>query len=483
MNLEKYGAVIPAILFFYLFASGYRIVDPLPLTYDPALHAEIAAYIIPDHPIPATWAPLADVQYTYPPLFHWSSRLLSLSGAEPYKVVMFFGLFLYALFPAAFYLYGSSFGRTEAVLFSFFGAVQASLMEVFAAGEYPQLLSMNLALVALYFAAEKKYRSAGLVTGLVALSHSFTAVYLLAALAVYYIAARIGNGKQIRGKDALVFLVSALAVSAIWIPSYLRIAGNAVNHRWENTIWYYQPGFIGLDRINDIFFSLMPGARAGIVMLALALAGAAYFHKRQMLLPRCIFLFTIAFTLFHIPGTQYKFPDMLSVAIPPMAAFGAIALSQRMKNLRPFAKAVALLPFIFLLASHPYINAVNMKNCCVSNDIPDGPLVKAAAWLRTNDSSRSVLFSDGKHEAWVALIAGKYPMNPRVSELEAFTDRYRQMLSDRDAVIAEIGNGTDPSDLLEKWGVKYVITKKELLAADYRAVWRENGVNLFKRSA
>ncbi len=480
MNLAKYGTAIPVVLFFYLFVSGYGIVDPLPLTYDPALHAEIVTYIIPEHPLPATWAPLADVQYTYPPLFHWLARLLSFSGVEPYKVVMFLGLFLYALFPVTFYLYGGAFGKTEAALFSFFGAVQASLMEVFAAGEYPQLFSMNLALVALYFVSKKKYRSAGLVSGLAVLSHSFTAVYLLAALAAYYVAVRIGRSRQIHRKDVLFFLVSALAVSSVWIPNYLRIADNAINHRWENTIWYYQPGFTGLERVNDIFFSLMPGARVGVVMLALTLAGAVCFRNR--LLPRCIFLFTIIFTLFHIPGTQYKFPDMLAIAVPPMATFGAIALSQRMKNLRLPVKVAVFLPFIFILVSHPYINAVNMKNCCTSNDIPDDSLVKAAVRLGATDVSRSVLFSDGKHEAWVALIANKYPMNPRVSELEVFTGRYRQMLSDRNAIIADMANGTDPSGLLEKWDVEYVITKKSLLMADYNAVWQENGVNLFKRS-
>ncbi len=482
MNLTRYGIIVPVVLFLYLLVSGYRIVDPLPLTYDPALHSEIAAYVVSESLIPTTWAPLADVQFTYPPLFHWLARLLSASGIEPYKVVVFLGLFLYALFPVTFYFYGKSFGKTEAVLFSFFGAVQASLMEVFAAGEYPQLLSMNLVIVTLYFVAVKKYLNAGVAAGLAVLSHSFTSVYLLAALAVYCAAETIRNGKRVCGKDVLFFMVSVLAVSAVWVPSYMRIVDNAVNHRWENTIWYYQPGFVGLDKVNDIFFSLMPGARVGILMLALSFVGAVFHRNSRAMLPNCVFLFTVIFTLFHIPGTQYKFPDMLAIAIPPLAAFGVVVSLKTVRGLQPLAKVAVFLPLIVVLVSHPYTNAVNLKNCCVSDDIPDDSLIKAAVWLRSNDSSGSVLFSDGKHEAWTAIIAGKYPMNPRVSELEVFTDKYRRVLADRKTVIAEVENGADPSGLLAEWNVNYVVTKRNVTMEKYRMVWQENGVNLFKRS-
>ena len=46
MKIERYGLIVPIVLFFYLLVSGYKIISPLPLTYDPALHAEIVKYVI-----------------------------------------------------------------------------------------------------------------------------------------------------------------------------------------------------------------------------------------------------------------------------------------------------------------------------------------------------------------------------------------------------------------------------------------------------
>jgi len=466
---------VPVVLFIYLLVSGYRIINPLPLTYDPALHGEVAAYVMPANFIPQTWEPLADVAYTYPPLFHWAAFLLSASGFETYKIVVFMGLFLYALFPISFYIYGRAFGEKEAVLFSFFGAVQASLIEVFAAGEYPQLLSMNLLVIVLYFLAKRNYMNAGIFSGLTVLSHTFTALYTAALIVIYYLLDR----KKIRTNDMLIFAVCALAISAVWLPNYLKIADNAASSRWENTIWYYKAGFIGFDKVNDIFFSIMPGSRVGMITFLFSLIGAAYAYRKKYHLPLCIFLFTIIFTVFHIPSTQYKFYDMLAVAVPPIATFGIIWTADKLKKSRIVAPLLACFLAVFLVIN-PYVNAANLRNCCVSKDIPNEAQVKLAEWLKNNDTSHGMLLADGDYEIWFALIAGKRPMNPRISELEVFTDNYRRLLSDRKNTINAIGKDHDPTETLLKWGVEYVVTERSLNSSYFRAIREENGTKLYK---
>lgn len=482
MKAGKYTYFVPIVLSIYLLVSGYKIINPLPLTYDPMLHSEIAKYVIPANFIPKTWEPLADIAYTYPPLFHWISYMFSFSGIETYKIVVLLGLLLYAMFPVSFYFYGRAFGKKEAVIFSFFGAVQTSLTEVFAAGEYPQLLSMNLLVIVLYFLTKKNYKIAAVFSGFVVLSHTFTTLYTAVLIAVYYFLSNQKTNTRIKSKDVFIFLMIVFLVSLLWIPKYMQIADNAVNHRWENAIWYYKAGFIGLEKINGIFFSLISGARIGLIMLFLSAAGIACTYRRRPY-QVWIFLFTVVFTIFQIPGAQYKFPDMLAVAVPPLAAFGAIEIMKKIKNTQNAAKILLSGFLASLLIMNPYANAVNLRNCCVSNDIPSNEQIKLAEWIKNNDSAPSVLMADGDYEAWFALIAGKYPMNPRVSELEVFTDRYREMLSDRQKLIDEIGKGNYPADLLEKWGVNYIVTRYELKPAGFQLLRGENGTKLYKRYA
>ncbi len=473
MKIEKCGIAIPIAMFFYLLISGYSIINPLPLTYDPALHGEISAYVIPRSFIPDTWKPLADVGYTYPPLFHWLVFLFSSVGVETYKVVMLTGLLLYASFPVTFYLYGLVFGKKEAVWFSIFGALQASLIEVFAAGEYPQLLSMNLLLIFLYFLSRRSYRNAAFFSGLVLLSHTFVTVYMAALLLIHYLIGR----KKIKTKYVAAFLPTAFLVSLVWIPKYLAVAGSALKGSWENTIWYYQSGFVGFEKINSMFFSVAPGARMGFVFLLLSLVGLSILYKRKNYFPVAIFLFTILFAVFHVPGTQYKFPDMLAISIPPLAAIGMTSLLEK----KGIGKLIVLSVLLLTIAINPYVNANNLRNCCVSKDMPNQGQVNLANWLHDYDGAPGVLVADGDYELWFSLIAGKYPMNPRVSELEVFTDSYRSQLSDRLTILSGIKTGTFPETLLSKWNVSYVVTEKRLNSTNLDLIREENGTKLYKR--
>ncbi len=474
MKLRRHAYLVPAVLSVYLLISGYKIINPLPLTYDPALHTEIASYVIGNSFFPSTWAPLADVKYTYPPLFHWIAFLLSASGFETYKIVIFTGLFLYALFPISFYIYGRAFGEKEAVLFSFFGAIQASLIEVFAAGEYPQLLSMNLLVIVLYFLEKKNYLNAGIFSGLTVLSHAFTALYTAALIAIHYFLVR----KKIKSEHAFVFILAAFLMSVAWLPRYMEIADNAINNRWENTIWYYKPGFVGAEKISDMFFSVMPGSRMGGILLLLSAAGIFYLRTKKIYFPIAAFVFTLIFTIFHAPGTQYKFPDMLAIAVTPLAAMGVFNLSKK-ASLGKFAVLGAMM---LMVAFNPYVNATNLHNCCVSKDIPNQAQTNLAEWIKNNDTSRSSMLVDGDHEVWLALIAHKYPMNPRISELEVFTDNYRQLLDGRKNAIDEIRKGHDPAKILSEWGVEYIVTENSLNSSYFRVIREENGTKLYKYS-
>ncbi|MBI3412622.1 MAG: hypothetical protein HY051_00890 [Candidatus Aenigmarchaeota archaeon] len=479
MKAGKYAFLAPAILFVYLFVSGLKIVNPLPLTYDAALHSEIAAYVVPNELIPSTWEPLADIGYTYPPLFHWIAFLFSFTGVETYKIVVLMGLFLYSMFPVAFYIYGSVFGRREAVLFSFFGAVQASLTEVFAAGEYPQLLSMALMPIVFYFVEKRDYLKSGMISGLVFLAHSFSGIYLVSMIFICFLF-NFKEKKRIRAGQMAVFFAAVLVASSVWTPKYLQIINNAADQKWENTIWYYKAGFAGLDRINDIFFSFMPGARMGLTFLLLSMIGVAHARKTKLNLQLLVFLFTVIFTIFHIPGTQYKFHDMLAVATPPIAAFGAIRLSVETKKMNQTARGILACVIAALLILNPYVNATNLRNCCVSKDTPDAAQFKLAEWLKNNDSRPGLVIADGDYEIWFALVSGKYPVNPRISELEVFTNEYRQRLEDRKILAGLVAEGLDPSAVASKLGVHYLVTEKSVNSANFIVIREENGTKLYK---
>lgn len=460
-----YYLIIPFLLSVFLFCAGYYVATPLTTSYDPAMHAEIVDPIIATQIYPTSWSPLADTGYTYPPLFHWIAFVLSRTGIEPIKVVVFLGIVLYALFPLLVYFIGSLWGRKTGLLSALAGAGLMSWSAVFLAGEYPQLLAMDLSVVFLYFYLRRDFIKSGVFLGLVALSHPFVPVYLsifIVVVSLFNLSRNFGKRNEI-ARNFVKCCGIALIIALIWLPQYFAITYSATTHQWRNVRWYYAPGFVGLGEIGAFFFSFGPDGKISPIVFIFSLAGAGYIlanrrRKNEDTAILTLFVFTVLFSVFHIPGTQYKFPDMLSLAIPPLSAVGAIILPGRLKVRKFFRKAaVSLLVFaaffamygILISAAHPYRQTA----------VPAQNSYDAALWLRNYDPEYSRIVKTGDDEVWFSVISHKYAMDPMVTDLEVLTENTKRQMDDRGTIIERMNNSEPVSDLAGKYGIKYVITE------------------------
>jgi hypothetical protein len=485
---------IVAVFSAYILAAGYVSTLPLTATYDPAMHAEIADPVIATQIYPLSWSPLADTGYTYPPLFHWVAFFISRLGFEPFAVVVTLGLALYAAFPLCLYLLGSLWGRKTALVSAIAGASMTGWSLVFLAGEYPQLLAMDLAAVFLYFYLKKDYPKAGASLGLVALSHPFVPVYL-AIFVLINLAADVAR----KNKAACVFSLKCLAVSmvvtSVWLPQYLEIVQNATAHRWENVKWYYRPGLIGPDEINSFFFSFSEWGRINPAVFFLSLAGAGFviagftkskrkgkgspvFRGGERLL--FLFLFTLVFSVFHIPGTQYKFPDMLSLVIPPMSAFGLMHVHGKLRKSEAARGLLAVsVAFVFLFSAFN-VGLINIHFSSHKQKYVSSEAAKEAAlWLRSYDPEYSRILKTGDDEVYFSVLSHKYAMDPMITALEVLTEGTKEQLREREALVESIEKGASVSDAARKYGIKYVITEGAGdIPADGRLIYDKNGVRI-----
>jgi hypothetical protein len=484
---------VPFALSAYLVLLGYFAATPVTVSYDPAMHAEIVDPVIRSQIYPLSWSPLADTGYTYPPLFHWMAFLVSLLGIEPIVAVVFLGVILYAVFPLCLYLLGSFWSRKIGLLTAISGAVLANWSFVFLAGEYPQLLAMDLSAVFVYYYLRRDYVKSGVLLGLAFLSHPFVPVYLTLFVLLHSFA-ELARKDMKFFKTSLKCLAVAMVVASVWLPQYAMIVQNATTNQWRNVRWYYQPGFVGFDEVES-FFGPATLARINTFVFLFSLAGAGVvamgFRKRKnsgqpapaaMFAMFALFAFTLVFSLFHVPGTQYKFPDMLSLAVPPLFALGLFYTIGKSRGLRG-ARTGILIVAACLLAYLAYsngtidINAYMSRQSSVSTD----QAREAAHWLKAFDPEYSRIMKTGDDEMWFSVLSHKYAMDPMITDLEVLTENTKSQMNDRLAIEEKIKKAEPVSQLAEKYGIRYVIT--EGIAnnvSEGRLIYEKNGIRIFE---
>ncbi len=477
-----FNSAILATLFIYLFSSAYLSQNPLPPTYDPALHAEIAGPIISSQAYPTTWEPLAKNPYTYPPLFHWVSFLISQSGLEIFRVVIFLGIFLYAIFPISTYIFVSAVDKKFALLSAVSAALISNWIEVFAAGEYPQMLAMNLSLLFLYFLFKKKFLPAGIVLGLTFLSHPFVPIFLTGFLLIQFFI-NLKNSSKNR-KDVLInfskLAFTALIFSSLWIPKYFEIVDNAISQRWENVQHYQQAGFIGFESVRSIFFDANVHTRFGLAFSLLSFLGLLILLWKKEFFITSLFLFTLLFTVFHIPGTQLKFLDMLSIPIPALTAVGIFNIGKILRSINPAILIIFLFLVFMFYIPNPYTKNFSVQNCCKQHTF-SVETIEAANWLRNNDEnySRIVFVSKVEDEIWFSVVSKKLALDPHITALEALTEDAKQQVEDRAKVVQGMRQNENVDEVLEKYSVKYIVSKENL--ANYSQIFSNKEIRIYTR--
>ncbi|MGC8812445.1 MAG: hypothetical protein ACP5O8_02550 [Candidatus Aenigmatarchaeota archaeon] len=477
-NEKLLVALVPFSLFFYLFLLGLNSTKPLPITFDSAMHALIVDPVISSQVYPLTWLPLVKTQYTYPPLFHWISFIFIFVGAKAIQSVNFLGIFFYAIFPILAYKLGSIWGKRIAFFSALVSVGVTSLSYVFAVGEYPQLLAMDLSIIFLYFLLKKDFVKAGLFLGLASLSHAFIPVYFLPFLLFYSIFSflKTKNKKAIFGMLKL-FLIS-LIVCSIWLYQYFSIVINATTGKWMNVRWYPKSIIRTFNEIKTFFLNFNFETRLHPTLFFLSMLGSVLMiRKKEFFIPFLLF-YTILFCILHVPGTQLKFQDMLALPVIIPISFGLDFILSFLKK-----KSLGIATVLFLIAlnlPNPWLYLEHTKKCCTQAEVPDERGMKSAEWLASYDYNYSRILVAKPYEVWFSVISHKYPMDVMLTDIEAYSEEAKEMVNDRKIIIQKIEGGEDFSYLLKKHEIKYLVV--ENVSLNYEEIFSTNGLKIYKVS-
>jgi hypothetical protein len=440
---------------------GFYIMYPVSLFHDPAMHSEIV-YMIREQGYPTTWQPFAENEFTYPPLFHYLSLFVSVTGISLIDSVRLAGILFFLLIPISMYLYLSSFKKIDKniPIMSAAGIAFMPLVgNIFLLGEFPQVLAMALIILMLYTIKTERHLWTALITGLVVLAHPF--MFIAAIILFLY---NLKNMKSKGIKIILLYFLIAILVSCIWLPGYLGIYSNAASGQWQNAVYNLEQPFFWFWPSQDIIKFLFDWNFLTPVILPLSVIG---FIKTKNSFLRSFFLLCFAFTVFHLPFTQLKIYDLFAIPSVIMAAFGVNCIFQKTSAWKnPIARLSPIIIFILLMGIFQVAHFVHAKNnWTYGNETPDPALIQSAIWLNGYDSSFVRIYSTDATE-WVGILSNKMPLNPSVSSLEAYSDEYKRQLEANNKIRDSI-RASDTETLksvLEEWNLKYLIVKEDFLA-------------------
>ncbi len=438
---------------------GYYILYPAGVTPDTAIHTEMAE-LVKEQGYPQTWQPYADNGFTYPPLFHYLAAFLGFFGLPLVEAVRVLGILVFLSVPVTVYHLAKTYNKHAALYAAAVSAMIPALSNVFMMAEFPQLLSMEFILLLIYFLRTKKYMHASAATGLAILSHPLMSV-IAVIIHLYHFPFRE------HARTKILFILIPLIIASFWIPGYMKITENALSGKWANTEYNYPP-------YNQPVFWFWPPETAldflfgfGFftpVLIPLALLGFCRTRDRFL---RLFFVFSLAFTVFHLPYTQLKILDMLSIPVIILAAAGISSIELKLGR-KQYSAAFIIIVFAFLFCSqiNHYVNA---KNLWGNPNVPPDALIESSLWLKDYDSTRQRIYTS-RASAWAGVISNKLPLNPDISYLESFSDEYRQQLADWKEIGAGISRKADFSQLLKKWNISYLISEENITAGCLRKI-------------
>jgi len=425
---------------------------------DAAIHAEISSLILHNGPFITSYQPVSNTLLTYPPLFHYLAALLGLF-LPIILSVRILGAIAFALIPVSAYFASKTLTK-KPIIPAIASVAMANLSYILVFAAFPQLMALNLYLWFLYFFFKDKKILAGVFAGLTILTHPFTGFFTMFTLLVFLIVYK---------KSSLKTILPAFAISLFWAKQYLLILLNMFSNSWNNSRWVAAQGFHFeplQSLLNVVFF------RLNIIVFILAMAGFVLFlnsskieHKKRVVFS-FVFALPLIFTIYHVGVAQYKFLDILSV---PLILFCGTIFSIKNQKISFFVKKwkKPLIGLgIIIIVSSLYLPITNVHNFVYDKEKKysafDQKYLDAALWLGQNrkDFSRVVLLDESSiekppksfnSELVFSQLANKYPLDGTISDLEKYSEEYRQQLEDRKLIIQ------GDYALLEKYDVKYLV--------------------------
>jgi hypothetical protein len=422
---------------------------PVSITHDPAIHSEIVN-ILRQQGYPNSWEPYASNDFTYPPLFHYIVLLFSLVGFPLADAVIMVGIILWAMIPLCAYLLGSLYDRKVALLSAAVFVLLPFLSNVFIFGEFPQLLAMELLMLELYYLKKGRYLMAGIMTGLVFLSHPFMPIVSFLVYLYFVLPPLFSEKKPLYP----LLLLLPFAISAAWLPKYVMIAMNMFSGDWQNVVYNaYQPvfWFWPAETLSKYLFGLDYFTP---LILVLSFIGLSVTKDRFI---KIFFIACFAFSVFHVPYTQLKIFDVLTIPAALLASFGVIEVSKYFRNRGP----LVIIFFVAMLLAFQLYHFSYAKNVWFDPEISAEPsLQEAALWLGEHDKNNVKVYVD-RAPAWFGVLSGKIPLEPEISYLEKFSDAYMKQRETNQKIKEGLKAGESIRDLAEQAGLKYVITNEK----------------------
>ena len=451
---------LPCLLLFtvlgiFLSILGVYSQFPATITPDAAMHAEIVESI-GHQGFLTTWEPYAENSYTYPPLFHYIVFVLPL---EPIDAVRALGIALWLVLPIAMYFLvstydnGSKPDKKAGLIAALLIGLVPVFSNVFIYSEFPQLMSMILLLIEWYFLRTRKITHAGVVVGLIALTHVFF-VLVASALYVYYL--WLYRTLKVR------YVAAPVIVALPWAFAYWNVVLSVLAGTWENTRYnVFQPvfGFWPWQTIKEWLFSAH-----GITLLLFALALYGWLKVRDRSDERAdyalrgMFVFCLVLTVFHVPFTQLKMLDLLALPTVMLAALGltAVSLKSSWRNLL----VAAVLIFLAVGQVQHFIHV--RENWFNPEIAPTEELIDAARWLKYYDNSFVRVYVH-QASAWGGILSHKIPLYPDITRLETFSPSYKEQLDAQEMIKDALTNDKEIDEyLIQEYGVQYFIVPVEL---------------------
>jgi len=428
-----------SILFLFLIVLGVWSQWPTTITPDAAMHAEIVE-LIGQQGYVTTWQPYADNAYTYPPLFHYLAFLLPLESIDAVRAL---GIVLWLVLPVVMYLLVSTFNKKAGMIAAFLVVLVPSFSNVFIYSEFPQLLAMILLLLEWYLLRTERVSWAACTVGVIGLTHVF---FVLIAALLFLVHTKVRDWK---------YGMLALLVMVPWLPAYVRVVMNVLFGQWENVRYNAtQPvfGFWGTKELYDWFVGVH-----GLTAVLVILSVYGFFVTKDRIL-RGIFVFSVFFTVFHVPFTQLKILDLLAFPVVMLASLAITSLP-----LKTFwKKSVVVIVVVFMLivqVNHFYV----AKKWWLNPEIaPTEEFADAARWLgEYDDSVVRVYFHQAS--AWGGILAHKLPLEPDITHLEAFSESYRKQIDGQREIKDALADRKEIDiAIVKKYDVKYLVVPVEL---------------------
>jgi len=392
---------------------------------DVAIHASLTK-IVSKNIYPFDYLPLSDTKFTYPILFYLnSSPFLIFVSINAVRIV---GLFAFLLFPICIYLIGTLFNKRVALISMLFSVLISNFTILMIFSAFPQILAFDFYLLFVYFYLREKHNYSGIFLGLTILTHPFVAFLSFVSLIVFVF---IYKDRKIIKTATIAFLISL-----IWIYQYFLIFIHAITGTWNNVRHY---GNAGLITIND-GISYVLRLNPAFIILAIISFFIMFKERDKKTLYFCaLFLISFVFSIYRLAPAQLKFLDALTIG----ADFVIRKLDSKLFNVI-FSFLILVSAIFPILTVYDY----NSKYSAI-----DKKEIDAAKWLKEYDKTESmiVFMGEQKTETVFAAIANKIPLGGIISDLEGYTDHYKEQLREREKIIR------GDLSLLEKYGVKYIV--------------------------